>query len=135
MFENVNLFKYICMNLILFPRSTCCCCSISFSHLMGWGTPCQACPAPGSPDFDKLCPHGAGEQFATKMNTVNPWYNPTIRTPKFLTIFFNYYLQGLPMAVMISTNVLKTQTFVKTVRAKTCWVDTGNVIQDEFNLN
>ena len=27
---------------------------------MGWGTPCQSCPAPGSPEFDSLCPHGAG---------------------------------------------------------------------------
>ena len=27
---------------------------------MGWGTPCQACPSPGTSEFDTLCPHGAG---------------------------------------------------------------------------
>ena len=33
---------------------------MSFAHVMGWGTPCQACPPPGTDEFDKLCPHGAG---------------------------------------------------------------------------
>ena len=41
-------------------KSTCCCCSVSFSHRMGWGSPCSPCPAPGSPDYDLLCPHGSG---------------------------------------------------------------------------
>ena len=41
-------------------KSTCCCCSVSFSHRMGWGSPCSACPAPGSSEYDQLCPHGSG---------------------------------------------------------------------------
>ena len=41
-------------------KSTCCCCSVAFSQVLGWGSPCSACPAPGSPEFTQLCPHGSG---------------------------------------------------------------------------
>ena len=27
---------------------------------MGWGSPCSACPAPGTSEYDILCPHGSG---------------------------------------------------------------------------
>ena len=41
-------------------KSSCCCCSVAFSHRMGWGSPCTACPRPGSREYDQLCPHGSG---------------------------------------------------------------------------
>ena len=51
-----------CQNpsLNLVSKSTCCCGSVTYNGPMGWGTPCQICPPPGSPDFHHLCPHGAG---------------------------------------------------------------------------
>ncbi|CAG7728762.1 unnamed protein product, partial [Allacma fusca] len=42
------------------PRSTCCCCTVVLGQPMGWGTPCKPCPMPSTPEFDLLCPHGAG---------------------------------------------------------------------------
>lgn len=30
---------------------------------MGWGTNCQACPTPGTLEFENLCPHGPGMTF------------------------------------------------------------------------
>lgn len=44
-------------------RSMCCCCSIVFGQPMGWGTTCQPCPQPGTPQFHQLCPHGAGMTY------------------------------------------------------------------------
>ena len=41
-------------------KSTCCCCSVSFAQVMGWGSPCSSCPIQGSPEFQQLCPHGDG---------------------------------------------------------------------------
>lgn len=50
-------------------KSTCCCCTASFSHPMGWGNPCSACPTPGSSEFNQLCPHGSG--FTNGGNDIN----------------------------------------------------------------
>ncbi|CAH0559244.1 unnamed protein product [Brassicogethes aeneus] len=44
-------------------KSSCCCCTIISNKPMGWGTGCQACPMPGTTDFDSLCPHGPGSTF------------------------------------------------------------------------
>ncbi|XP_065222296.1 fibrillin-2-like [Planococcus citri] len=44
-------------------KSSCCCCTVFSGHAMGWGTPCGACPAPGSAEFLELCPHGTGMTF------------------------------------------------------------------------
>ena len=41
-------------------KSSCCCCSVAFSHRMGWGSPCTACPLPGTQQYQQLCPHGTG---------------------------------------------------------------------------
>ena len=41
-------------------KSSCCCCSVAFSHRMGWGSPCTACPLPGTSEYHQLCPHGTG---------------------------------------------------------------------------
>lgn len=37
-----------------------CCCSGSDSQI-GWGSGCQACPQPGTSEFETLCPHGSGK--------------------------------------------------------------------------
>lgn len=51
-----------CLNpsMSLVSKSSCCCCTVILGSPMGWGTPCQACPQPGSDEFEQLCPHGAG---------------------------------------------------------------------------
>lgn len=54
-----------CFNpsLTAVTKSTCCCCTVVTGQPMGWGTNCQACPMPGTTDFDLLCPHGPGSTF------------------------------------------------------------------------
>ena len=42
----------------LVSKSSCCC--NSGLTVQGWGLPCQACPLPGTVEFNSLCPHGAG---------------------------------------------------------------------------
>ena len=41
-------------------KSTCCCCGVEFSNVLGWGSPCTPCPSPGSLEYNQLCPHGPG---------------------------------------------------------------------------
>lgn len=41
-------------------KSACCCCTVILGQPMGWGTPCQSCPQPGTHEFLSLCPHGSG---------------------------------------------------------------------------
>ncbi|CAB3384639.1 Hypothetical predicted protein [Cloeon dipterum] len=52
----------VCSNpsLVPVPKSSCCCCTVMVGQPMGWGTPCTACPQPGTKDFDSLCPFGPG---------------------------------------------------------------------------
>lgn len=45
-------------------KSSCCCCTIILGQPMGWGSTCQACPLPGSAEFNSLCPHGSGVTFS-----------------------------------------------------------------------
>ncbi|KAG1700053.1 Fibrillin-2 [Nymphon striatum] len=44
---------------MLVTKSSCCCGDNSEST-SGWGSPCQACPKPGSYEYDSLCPCGPG---------------------------------------------------------------------------
>lgn len=54
-----------CLNptSVAVTKSSCCCCTIITGHPMGWGTTCQACPIPGTQEFEVLCPHGPGITF------------------------------------------------------------------------
>ena len=69
-------------------KSSCCCCAVTFTQprQLGWGSPCSPCPAPGTqniysnististlsmmvtapgtPDYELLCPHGSGFSHA-----------------------------------------------------------------------
>lgn len=51
-----------CLNPSTTPvtKSQCCCCTVVVNQPMGWGTPCQQCPVPGTDEFNELCPFGPG---------------------------------------------------------------------------
>ncbi|XP_043193529.1 fibrillin-2-like isoform X1 [Amphibalanus amphitrite] len=51
-----------CLNPSTTPvtKSQCCCCTVVVNQPMGWGTPCQQCPEPGTDEFNQLCPFGPG---------------------------------------------------------------------------
>lgn len=48
---------------IAVTKSSCCCCTVILGQPLGWGSTCQACPLPGTREFEVLCPHGAGMTY------------------------------------------------------------------------
>lgn len=44
-------------------KSSCCCCTVILGQPLGWGSTCQPCPLPDTPEFEALCPHGAGMTY------------------------------------------------------------------------
>lgn len=44
-------------------KSSCCCCTVILGQPLGWGSNCQACPISNTPEFESLCPHGAGMTY------------------------------------------------------------------------